>query len=314
MTLFAIAILALTGCQSRLTGMEGNFTFSYYTDDDVVDFNKPIAVQAFLDLEVRETGWGQPVTLTDAWTDDEAVLAVTGFQSYIATLNSVGEGSTIVHVEGETSDGEVLTDSVAMMGAVPEVHTLSHTCTLDSSAAYLTDSEIWVPYEFGKENGQSLIGYGYYPITIQAESLSLVEADSSQQYMAFTTGSEPVAETLVSDLTGTSLSLQIVNAEDIDGIQEPIPFVLEDIDVGDKNAFFVRPMVGENVVCQADTSMDVVSDTPDICEVDYNFMDEGDEWEYGWFDVEGVAEGTCLYTVTFNESGTSAQFSYEIEP
>jgi len=168
MTRFVLTFLALTGCQSRITGNEGNFLFSYWADDDIVDFNKPIAVNAFLDVEVREVGTQLPVTLTDASTDDPAVLDVTGFDSYVATVQGMGDGGALLSVAGTTAGGDALTDSVNLLARVPEVHVLGHTCTPDTTAGYLVDSEILVPYEFMMTNGQNVIGYGYYPVSTQA--------------------------------------------------------------------------------------------------------------------------------------------------
>ena len=73
---------ALVGCTSKITGNEGNFEFSYPADDRVADFNNPIAVGAYLDLEVRDVGYQQPVTLSAASTDDESVLMVESFQAH----------------------------------------------------------------------------------------------------------------------------------------------------------------------------------------------------------------------------------------
>jgi hypothetical protein len=44
------ALLLTVACQSTLTGNEGNFQFSYDADDWITDFNKPIAVGAYLDI------------------------------------------------------------------------------------------------------------------------------------------------------------------------------------------------------------------------------------------------------------------------
>jgi hypothetical protein len=112
--------------------------------------------------------------------------------------------------------------------------------------------------------------------------------------------------------------MDVISEADIDGVVEPIAFVLEDIDVGDVNAFYVLPSWGGVPVCQADVTKTVSSDTPDICDVRDADQADADSHEFGWFEVEGVAEGTCLYTVTYptggGGSGASAQFSYEIQP
>jgi hypothetical protein len=315
----ALALLVAAGCQSRLTGNEGNFVFVYDADDDYTDFNKPIAVNAFLDIEVREVGTELPVTLTSASTDDPSVLDVTGTLENVATLQGMGDGGALLSVEGTTSDGETLPDSVNLLAATPEVHKLGHTCTLDDTAGYLVSNSVYVPFEFQKENGQNIIGYGYYPVTAQEGAVILDEAGSSQQYMLFDVGAAPAAETLVSDIDGTSVAMTIVQASALDGVEEPIAGVIEDIDVGDTNPFYVRPTVGGTTVCQADTTKTVVSDTPAICDVrDAAAPINGKSYEYGWFEIGGVSQGTCLYTVTFDAgndgAGASAQFSFEIQP
>ncbi|HCF56896.1 MAG TPA: hypothetical protein DFS52_02730, partial [Myxococcales bacterium] len=66
--MLVFAAVAIAGCQSMITGNEGNLEFSYRADDEVRDFNKPIAVGAKLDLEVRTNGTRQTVELLEATT------------------------------------------------------------------------------------------------------------------------------------------------------------------------------------------------------------------------------------------------------
>jgi len=316
-TFSQIVLLAMTtGCVSSLTGNEGNFVFSYVADDDVTNFNKPVAVGASLDIDVRQVGTNTPVDLLSAAFDDEAVLTVSTFGGYQLTAQGTGDGTALLEGEATTQDGETLTDSINMLASTPEVLKLSHTCSTDDVAAYLTDSRVWVPFEMEMSNTQPVIGYGYYPLTVSGSGASLDSADSGQQYMAFDTASTGTV-TLDSDIDDTQLTMVVADLSEVDGVEEPIPFVLEDIDVGDTNAFYVRGLVGDAVVCQADMTKTVVSDTPDICDV--RDKDAGEDtsdtkYEYGWFEIEGVAEGTCLYTVTFTGGGASAQFEYPIEP
>jgi len=129
-----------------------------------------------------------------------------------------------------------------------------------------------------------------------------------------------VAESVLmsSTIDDTTLSMEIAAEGQIDGVEEPTAWVIEDIDVGDINAFYTRPLIGDLVVCQSDVVMSVVSDTPDTCAIHEHDPDGNGEYETGWFAVEGVAEGTCEYTVTYpggaEGDGVSAQFSYPIEP
>jgi hypothetical protein len=327
MRALALAVLpslaVVVGCNSTITGNEGNFQFSYPADDRVADFNKPLAVGAFLDLEVRDVGHLQPVTLSAASFDDTSVLDVVTFQGHEITITGVGEGSALLSVEGTTTDGETLTDSVNMLAAVPEVLILRHTCGEDeASAAYLTSQRIWMPFEMTLSNSQPVIGYGYYPVALPGDApMTLSEADSGQQYMAFDTASAGGAFTLSSTIDDTTLEVAVVSPAELDGVAEPVAWVLEDIDVGDVNPFYALPTAAGRMVCQADTNKTVASLTPTICDVrDYQpAAVTGDEgFEYGWFEIEGLAEGTCEYTVTYTEgsggAGATGTFTYPIQP
>lgn len=313
--------IALTGCFSALTGNEGNFQFSYDADDRLLDFNKPIAVGAYLDLEVRDVGARQAVTLSDASVATDAVLTVTSFADHVVTVQAVGEGQGLLQVAGTTRAGDALTDSVNLLARVPEVHRLWHTCTEEPEAGYLANARAFVPFDLEMANGQPVIGYGYYPITASSTALSLNATDSIGSHMAIDVGPQTGPSELTSDLDGTQITMNVVEPGDIDGAVEPIAFVLEDIDAGDTNAFYVLPSVGGMPVCQASVEKEVVSDTPDTCTVrDGSVVPDGagGNYESGWFDVTGVAEGTCRFTVTYPSgnrgAGASQQFEVEIEP
>ena len=320
MLLSGLSLISLSvGCESQLTGNDGNFQFSYPADDRVLDFNKPIAVGAKLDIEVTDVGARDDLEISGASSADDAVLTVDSFSGNAFTLLGTGAGNVLLTVTGTTAAGDELTDSVNMGAKVPEVHKLAHTCDGGTRSAYLTGQDIWVPFEFEMANSQPVIGYGYYPVTASDESvLSIDPAWEGSQYMKFTTGSAGDI-TLTSDLDGSAIELNVIAEADIDGVGDPTAFVLEDIDVGDVNAFYVLPTVGELTVCQADVTFTVTSDTPDICDVRTtdDALASGDAlYEYGWFEVEGKAAGECSYTVAYPNStvATSAQFTYTIEP
>lgn len=315
----AIVVVTAVGCRSRITGNEGNFQFSYVADDRLTDFNKPIAIGAFLDIEVVDVGQQRPVTLSAAESNDVAVLEVTAFEGQNVTVKGVADGEPLLSVTGTTADGEELSDSVNLLVRAPEVLRLGHTCSAGNSAGYITGQRVYIPFELERANGQPIIGYGLYPATpSDAAALTLDAAASNQQFMAFNTGAAAATLTLDSDIDDTSLDVAVFAEASIDGVEEPIAFVLEDIDVGDTNAFYVRPMSGSTVICQADIDKTVQSDTPTICEVrERDSADEGAH-EFGWFEIEGLAAGTCQYSVTFpggdGGNGTTQQFSFEIQP
>jgi hypothetical protein len=315
-------LIALTACVSKTTGNEGNFEFSYAADDRIGDFNKPLAVGAFLDLEVRDVGDRSPIELSSAAFVDPGTLDVVSFAGHRITITGVASGNTLLEVAGTSSAAGALTDSVNMLARVPEVVKLRHTCDTAAGAAYLTSQRVYVPFDMEMANSQPVIGYGYYPATASDAAALTFNADASGQLLlAYDTGAAAAVLTLDSDLDATSLDVTIATEAEITGVEEPIAYVLEDIDVGDINSFYVRPLAGALTICQANVTKNVVSDTPGICTVTDREpeSDTGDlAYEFGWFQIEGVAEGTCNYTVTFpagnDGAGASAQFSYPIQP
>ena len=314
------ALLLAVACQSTLTGNEGNYQFSYDADDWVTDFNKPVAIGAYLDVSVREVANFLPVDLTEASFDDPAVLDVVGVEGDTVTIQGTGDGFALLQVEGTTNAGEALTDSINMQARVPEVLVLWHTCGGERDGNYLTGQRVWLPFEMQMDNAsnQPVIGYGYYPFTADTDAAALSAGESGQQWMAFDTAAAAGVTVLSSDIDDTTLTMNVVAPSAINGVDQPIAYVVEDIDVGDTNGFYVRPMVDDLAVCQAEVDNTVVSDTPDICTVtDTEPVETGDH-EYGWFSVTGVAEGECIFTVSYPDgndgTGASAQFSYPIEP
>lgn len=323
-TLFLMPLFLLTACQSRLTGNEGRLQFQYAADDRPLDFNKPLAVGARLDIKVVEVGRLRPVNLTFAAFDEPSVLDVVAFDGSRLTIEGAGSGNALLEVEATTPDGEPVSDNVNFNARVPEVHRLSHTCGQPGSRtqAYLTGQTVYVPFELEMASGQPVIGYGYYPVTPSSDALILDPAWKGQQFMALET-ERSGSVVLTSDVDGTELSLELVDASAIDDVAEPIAFVLEDIDVGDTNPFYVLPRAGGLTVCQADVPFEVRSDTPDVCTVARRddaplTASDAQRYEYGWFGVTGVSAGTCIYTVTYPEgaggAGVSGQFTFTIEP
>lgn len=310
--------VGLMACESKLTGNEGNFQFSYPADDRVLDFNKPIAVGATLEVSVSDVGSDRPVELSAAAFDDPNVLSVESFSGNQVILKGIGAGGALLSVEGTTADGEALTDSVNFLAAVPEVMKLRHSCTTEATAAYLAGSQIWVPFELEMENGQPVIGKGVYPVDASdTEALALDTTRSSQTHLHYDVSGTAQSATLTPSIGGDALSIEIAEASAIDGIADPIDFAGEDIDAGETAAFYVLPKVGDATVCQANANKTVTSDTPEVCSVRDRDAEAG-SFESGWFEVEGLAEGECLFTISYPAgnagAGASAQFSFPIEP
>jgi hypothetical protein len=312
-----LAVLLSLGCRSSVKGNEGNFRFSYWSGDWTSEFDKPVAVGAYLDLAVRGVGSLASVDLSEADFDDPSVLDVTSFSGEDITIQGIGEGVSLLQVEG-TLKGEILTDSVDMEATIPEVLEMSHTCTEAEDAAYLIAHEVVIGFEMAMSDSQTVIGYGYYPVELTATAATVSHDSTSLQWITFNTGDMTEDALLLSTIDESSLSIHIGSESDIDDIEEPIDWSDEEINVGDTNPFYVRPSLDNRVVCQGDVSVSVISDTPGVCEIEaYNKLTD-DQHESGWFAIAGLAEGTCLYSVTYPGgaagAGVSRQFSHGITP
>lgn len=316
-----LAVMLMSGCKSVLTGNEGNLEFAYPADDRVADFNKPIAVGAKLELEVLEAGNRKAVSLVSALTEDESILKVVSFSGSKLILEGVGTGGTLVSVEANTSTG-ALGDSVNMLARVPEVMKIANTCVEESSAQYLTGQDIIIPFDFEMSNGQPVIGYGYFPITLEpADGLTHDDTVKDQQWLHFTTGTTAQNVALSNTIDSTSITLELVDVGSVDGAMLQLDSVLP-AEVGKKRALYVLPTVGGRPVCQAVTDYSVVSDSPEVCNVTVvtapDTSDLGVVQEYGWLEIEGLGAGTCNFTVTYLEgaagAGASSALAVEVMP
>ena len=316
----ALAVL-LTGCFSTLTGNEGNFSFSYIADDEVNNFNKPIAAGAKLDVMVKTVGLiGQAVALDSATTDDEMVATVDNVDGNTVTLLGVGDGSFELSVTGAASGEETLSDSVNMLVRVPDVLKLSHTCDTDDTAKYLVDQRIWVPFELELSDGQAVIGYDYYPVTFDpTAALTRDETIDAQQFLHLDTQATAGMVTIESDIDDTTLTLELVEPASIDGAEVVAGQNLIETDVGDRNVFYILPKVGDDRVCQAELAKSINVTTPDICAIteqssETNQENAGAQNEFGWVQIEGLAAGDCEFEISYTGVSGSFPLSVEIAP
>ena len=318
--MLVFAAVAIAGCQSMITGNEGNLEFSYRADDEVRDFNKPIAVGAKLDLEVRTNGTRQTVELLEATTKDPSVLKVAGKLGNKLTLEGVGDGTTDVSVEAKTKTGETVSDWITMRARKPNVLKARHTCSQEAEGFYLVGHDIVVGFDLRYEQGsvkEPVIGYGYYPFTVQpAAALTLDQVSKDQQRFHFKTAATAQTATLTSTIDATTLSFRIFEEGAIDGASF-------DTDVGHKvlvatdGLFQVVPTIAGKPVCQGRAAMSVEVLTAEVCGVE-NTLATGEDAasENRWIKVNGKTVGTCNFTVTFPKgaggAGATAQLSVEV--
>ena len=319
MVLAVIACSALaTGCTSRQTGKLGNLVFSYVADDQVTDFNKPIAVGAKLDVHVRQKGNNKPVTITSASTADDKVLKVEKFEPSFFTLGANAKGNAEITVKAQQEDGQVVEDKVDMRAAVPQVLKMHHYCTKDADAYYLTDQTIYLPYDMELSDGEAVIGYGYHPIEMQpAGGLTLFADGKNQAHFKLRTSKTAQTVMLQSKLDSATLVISVVDEGQVDGARYEGP---KTVLVDTSTPVLVRPTISGKPVCQADTAINATSKTPDVCEAKaLTTAKIGDDstQSWGWIEIKSLTLGKCTFEVTHlkanKQAGLTSSFTVDVK-
>ncbi len=313
------AALLTSGCVSRLTGNEGNLVFSYAADDDVADFNKPIAVGAKLDISVRTAGTNELVSLQSAIVEDPTVLEVVSASGSAMTLGGKGTGNTLISVSAKQPDGTVVDDSVNLGARVPERLKLHHYCSNDTAAPYLVGNEVLVPYDLEMTNGQAVIGYGYWPITMEpAAAATLNQTNKAQQHLWLKLGDTAGKLTLTSQIDDTTLELDLVAPGAIDEALLDGGAAAKTAFVGTTHFVLIRPQTGGRTICQATTEMTATSTTPDACEVEALTIERKDDGlvnGWGWVQIKGKQVAKCIFEVSFPKAadGAGLKRSFEVD-
>jgi hypothetical protein len=294
------------GCESLLTGNEGNLLFSYEAVDELSDFNKPVAVGAKLDLRVREAGTRAEVDIVLARSESDDVLQVvdTSTKGPIV-LEGRSDGTARISVRARLGNGRVVDDSVDMQAREPEVLSLRHVCTPDSEAAYLVGMDVLVPYDMELQSGKALVGYGLFPVDVAPAGGVVFDATSTdQENFHLRTQDSPGLVTLQSRVDANTLGMRLVSIDDIDGGGLSPASLDDEVPVNALSAVRVLPTAAGQFICCPRTPMTVVADTPEICEV--QALGEATCLVAGFVNVRGLAEGTCSFRATWTAADGGA--------
>jgi len=301
-------VLVVVSCRSRITGNQGNLEFSYVTDDDVIDFNKPIGVGARLKLRVAKAGTHGAVTLTKASSGSTGVLEVESFSGNELILKGTGPGTAIINVEAKAGN-ETLPDDITMTARVPEVLELSHTCVAGSEARYFADQNVLMPFELHMKNNQPVIGYGLYPVTVSPDGAAVLDtASTDQTFLHLRTSATPQTATVRSTIDMTSATMVLVQPADVTGgefFSSPgTPYATL---VNTTALYHVLPTVGGKRVCQPDLTTTVATSTPSVCDVSMTDAPANEpKGRFGWVSVRGKAVGFCDFTLTYPQGNAGA--------
>lgn len=304
-------LVVLHGCQSSLTGNEGNLLFSYTADDDFEDFNKPLAVGAKLEVRVLQSGTRTPVELTDVRSTDDSVLIVDSVAGNRIVLMGAGEGSSLIEVEAQLPGGDTVTDSVNMLASEPDRLVLRHTCAAEGmdEVKYLAAStDVWLAYDLELQDGQAVIGYGLHPVQFDpADLITLNRSSTDQAHLHLDLPAEPAEVTVSSTIDDEQATISVVDPGAIDGAEmNPLS---QELTIATNSAPLLHfwPTVQGARVCQAQTPLSAESLTPEVCtvnEVDEDVIDLLNQ--FNSIQLEAHTAGTCEFEVTF-ESGNDGQ-------
>jgi hypothetical protein len=194
-----------------------------------------------------------------------------------------------------------------MLARNPEVLKLAHTCVLGPEGRYLVGKDIFMPFELQMKNGQSVIGYGLYPVSVSPDAGAVLDtASMDQTFLHLRTGASPQSVTLSSTIDTTTASLVLVQPADVTGgeffASPPLPTLN-----GTTGVYHVNPTVGGKRVCQPDLTTTVSTSTPTVCDV---AMVDGaakdPNGRFGWVAVTGKALGFCDFTVGYPQGNAGA--------
>ncbi|QED27809.1 hypothetical protein FRD01_11300 [Microvenator marinus] len=307
----ATLILIGAGCQSQITGNEGNLVFSYTADDNLTDFNKPVALGAKLDLRVREAGTNLPVTISQAFSEDSDILNVETHTDTQLTVAAGVAGNTLIEVEATNQAGDLIADSVNMRADEATKLDLRHSCLAPGveRGRYLANSQrVFVPYDMFTERDEPAIGYGLFPIEFAPEGAAALDTESKSQSSFFVDLGDVGTLTMSSTLDDEKLEMVVTDVGEVDGATIAPGFENVALLSGQNGFVLVAPSVGEEILCQAALTMNAESLTPEVCEVvvpgDYEDSEKPNESLF--LRVEGLSTGTCEFEVTFPDGNAGA--------
>lgn len=305
--IIVVAVLFASSCFSFLTGNDGKFRFAYRASSDVVDFNKPIAPGARLDLLARTLGSSDELEIASATSSNPDVLSVVEVHPSHVTVQGGTVGKARISIR--TTDG--LEDSVDMHVARPDAMYLAHSCTQETFAVYPANARIAIPYGLERGDQQPVIGYGFWPIRIRpSKSLELDKTSRDDGALYFKTGDARHRVAIRSTIDDAILGLALVQNSEVDGMKGPGSLRMVE---GSEAIVGFEPTVGGVAFCQARVKTKARSLTPDICDATAKLDDDADENEFGFVRVKAKKYGICKFEAQFPEGNNGAGVTRSLE-
>lgn len=299
--------LFVTGCMSKLTGVNQRITFAYLAAESIENFHKPIAAGARLDLHAMElTDDDEAMTIVAAASHDPEVLSVECLENDRVVLLGRAVGSARIEVTARDRYGKQHTDVVDMSVRSPDHVAFGHSCTDELFAVYPAGTEITLPWAMYQEDERPLVGYGFHPFrATPAGAMEFLESRETGM-LRVRTGAPRHRASIRSTIDDALLGLAFARPKDVDGITTDSDemILLE----GDEAFAFFRPTVAGVPFCDAGLETLARSKTPEICEASGKLDDDDDEESnrIGFAKIHARRFGHCEIEVVFPEAASGA--------
>lgn len=306
-----VAIGAMSSaCGVAIEGEEGNLRFEYDNSAFSGAFSEDLAVGSMIDVKVRETSESEFLPIASATSSSEEVIAVSETSGQVVSLRAESEGVARISVSATAESGS-LSDSVELRAA--EVDSIEIEAICDESSVYAVNSAPEFRYRMRDAMSNSLNGYGYYPVAVEPETGGEINgAFSSLGRIQVMTGEEAGAISLTSDLLEEPFAMTLVAAADItelDVANQVDGETITTIATGEEapiSIFAMAGPAGETVCGDAEGIIELVSETPEVCEPYYT---------YGLgvhvVNVQGLSAGACEISVSV--PGTDLAETLQVE-
>lgn len=303
--LVAVAGFALSasGCYSKITAYEGNFTLGYMSPlNQVENFVKPIAPGAKLDLVVFRNGTNEKLRLVDATSSRPGVLQVVKVEGETLTVSGVSPGATELTISA-TLEGKRVTDKMFFHVAKPTSHALEHLCTEEPKAAYIRGTDVAIFHNLSTADKRPVVGYDYVPVTISPSgTLDFVAQPQGGTVYRYRAARSAPSVSVKSDIDGKTLEARIVEPADVKKGQLFVPKRM--IAGGFAYAVARVEVADGTTVCSQNALTRARSLTPEICKVSAKLDDSLDDTNREQLaEIQALKFGTCRLEMTLPELG-----------
>lgn len=317
----AVTACLVAGCDVEVEGEEGNFTFTYINSE--MTTATELAEGSNVDIRVEDSDTDEAVELAEVYTEAADIADVIDVDYDRFTLEAVSSGRTDVTAEAVEDDdeGQPLSDSFEVTTAEVSTISLENRC---ASEQFVTGASGRMKYEMYDSGGDELTGYGYYPVTIEADGAvdpddrgSVVDDYDYLGSLEFRTGSEPGSYQIVSDVNGESESFELIAPEDLDAIDVAgSGDATGSVDAGDVEpmaAIFALESAGDAVCGPLEAIIDISVQTPEVCSARYYMpLESLGAVDMHGIEVEGIESGDCHIEVSVPEAELSLDIDVQV--